>query len=44
MTQGVCHNRLSHVYIGDVKRDVECDIAGDIAPYLLTLANGNSLI
>ncbi len=30
---------LSHVHIGKVERNVASDIAGDIAPYLLTLAN-----
>jgi hypothetical protein len=35
---------FSHIYIGNVKRDVACDIAGIIAPYLLTLANRNDPI
>ncbi len=35
---------LSCVYVGDVKRDVARDIPGDIAPYLLTLANRNNPI
>ncbi len=35
---------LSHVYIGDVKRDVAYNIAGIATPYLLTLANRNDPI
>ncbi len=35
---------LSHVYIGDVKRDVVREIASVIVPYLLTLANRNDPI
>ncbi len=32
---------LTHVYIGDVKCDVACNIASIITFYLLTLANRN---
>jgi hypothetical protein len=40
----VSRDALSRVYIGDVKRDVACNIAGIITPYLLNLANRNDPI
>jgi hypothetical protein len=33
--------RLSCIYIGNVKRDAVCNIAGVIVLYLLSLANRN---
>ncbi len=35
---------LSHVYIGDVKCDVVCNVGHDVTPYLLTFANRNNTI